>query len=533
MSEQHEADAERTAANSYFRALFDAGRHGDAREESFYGPLATLVEAMATLHDKTGLHVTTLPKQTEAGNPDFRVWDGRARITGYIEAKKPGANLDQVETSDQLKRYLHTFPNVILTDFYEFRLYRDGQRLARVVAGQSFVPGTLKAPSPARDAEGLAELFGKFFSFSLPRRFTARTLAVELAKRTRFLRDEVVALELREQEKQGKGDILGFYHAFKDYLIADLSLEQFADLYAQTVTYGMFAARTRTKAGFDRRSAFDRIPRTIGLLRDLFQYISYGQLPEPLVWMVDDIAEVLAAADVKKLLDQFYREGKGRDPIVHFYETFLSEYDPKERERRGVYYTPEPVVGYIVRSVHALLKERFGKPDGLASEGVTLLDPAAGTMTFVAEAARVAAEEYENKYGDGKHFGERKHWLQDDYVKFLRFAQWKIDQAGEGIVAMITNHGYLDIHRRTPGEKLVCATPKSRSAGNVLLPHAGQRNRERAKESGPSTLISFLALMPRLRMVCPQEHRGVGFWRPVHNGRRSFSRSRAPAASTA
>ena len=237
---------------------------------------------MAALHDKTGLHVTTLPKQTEAGNPDFRVWDGRARITGYIEAKKPGANLDQVETSDQLKRYLHTFPNVILTDFYEFRLYRDGQRLARVVAGQSFVPGTLKAPSPVRDAEGLADLFGKFFSFSLPRRFTARTLAVELAKRTRFLRDEVVALELREQEKQGKGDILGFYRAFKDYLIADLSLEQFADLYAQTVTYGMFAARTRTKSGFDRRSAFDRIPRTIGLLRDLFRYISYGEIPEPL-----------------------------------------------------------------------------------------------------------------------------------------------------------------------------------------------------------------------------------------------------------
>ena len=79
----------RNAAQGYFQSLFEAGRHGDAREESFYGPLATLVEAMAALHDKTGLHVTTLPKQTEAGNPDFRVWDGRARITGYIEAKKP------------------------------------------------------------------------------------------------------------------------------------------------------------------------------------------------------------------------------------------------------------------------------------------------------------------------------------------------------------------------------------------------------------------------------------------------------------
>jgi len=108
----------KTAADVYFRALFDAGRHGDAREESFYAPLADLVRAMAEHHGAKGLTVTTLPKQTEAGNPDFRVWDGRARITGYIEAKKPGVNLDQIETSPQLKRYLHTFPNVILAELY-------------------------------------------------------------------------------------------------------------------------------------------------------------------------------------------------------------------------------------------------------------------------------------------------------------------------------------------------------------------------------------------------------------------------------
>lgn len=549
----------------YLGSLFDVSRHGDAREESYYGALANLILIAAKHQTKSGLDVTTLPKRTEAGNPDFRVWDGKSRITGYIEAKTPGTNLDQVETSEQLKRYLHTFPNVILTDFYEFRLYRDGQRTQTVMAGQSFVPGTLKSPSPVNDAKGLEELLAGFFSFSLPQRLTAKTLAVELAKRTRFLRDEVVAIELREQEKKGSGDILGFYQAFKEYLIANLTLDQFADLYAQTLTYGLFAARTRTKGNFDRRVAFERIPRTIGLLRDVFQYISYGEIPEPLRWMVDDIAEVLAAANVNHILDQFYKQHKGRDPIVHFYETFLAEYDPKEREKRGVYYTPEPVVGYIVRSIHSLLKKRFNKTDGLASEGVTLLDPAAGTMTFVAEAARLAAEEYEKKYGegskaefvrdhilsnfyafelmmapyavghlkmsflleelgyqltdedrfklyltntlefeeleqsdlpgmrslseeshlagkvkkeqpilvilgnppysghsfntgkwirgliddykkvDGKPLGERNpKWLQDDYVKFLRFAQWKIDQAGEGIVGMITNHGYLD-----------------------------------------------------------------------------------------
>jgi len=309
-------------------------------------------------------------------------------------------------------------------------------------------------------------------------------------------------------------------------------------------------------------------------LRDLFRFISLGDLPKPLECNVDDIAEVLAIADVQGILHRYFHsggeveklttppKGKGSDPIVHFYETFLKHYDPKERERRGVYYTPEPVVSYIVRSLHAILKEKFGKADGLASEGVTLLDPAAGTMTFVAKAAQVAVEEFVGKYGEGsresfirdqilKNFyafelmmapyavghlkmaffleelgyrlkpeervkfyltntlemeelaeaklpglsslAEESHKagkvkkdtpilvilgnppysvsstnksefieremeaykeavrdernlmpLSDDYVKFIRFAEWKIAQAGEGVVGMITNHSYLD-----------------------------------------------------------------------------------------
>ncbi len=341
--------------------------------------------------------------------------------------------------------------------------------------------------------------------------------------------------------------------------------EDFADLFAQTITYGLFAARIRSGEAFSRRAAFDSIPHTIGVLRDLFRFISLGDLPEQLAWCVDDIAEVLAVADAPGILDRYYHEGKGSDPIVHFYETFLAQYDPKEREQRGVYYTPEPIVGYIVRSLHNILKTEFGKRDGLASEGVTLLDPAAGTMTFIARAAALAVAEFEAKYGkggradfirhhilknfyafelmmapyavghlkmsffleelghrlrddermpfyltntldneeleqsrlpgfsalaeesrlagtvkqqtpilvilgnppysghstnigewirglietykqvDGKPLGEKNpKWLQDDYVKFLRFAQWKIEQAGCGVVGMITNHSYLD-----------------------------------------------------------------------------------------
>jgi len=426
-------------------------------------------------------------------------------------------------------------------------------------------------------------ILDKFFSFSLPIIKDAQTLAIELAKRTRFLKDEVITEELKE-EVSGKGFILGFYDAFRKYLINGLLKEDFADLYSQTITYGLFAARTRAKNGFNRRLAYDNIPHTIGILRDVFKFISLEDIPSQMEWIIDDISEVLAVTDVNKILHQYFHEGKGKDPVIHFYETFLKEYDPQTREKRGVYYTPEPVVSYIARSLNFILKEKFNRTDGFASDSVTVLDPAAGTLTFLAEAAKLAIEEFVSKYGEGgrekfikehilKNFyafelmmapyavghlkmsflleemgyklskddrfklyltntlemeelaqteipglsslseesnlagkikreqpilvilgnppysghsanvsikyvkkrlknGQEKNikiktwignlidnykfvddeplkeknpkWLQDDYVKFIRFAQWKIEQLGEGVLGFISNHSYLD-----------------------------------------------------------------------------------------
>jgi hypothetical protein len=556
--------------DSYLNALFELARRGDAREESHYLALNDLLNTLARAQGRA-IQVTVLPKPTEAGNPDFRVWDGSYQVIGYIEAKAPGANLDQVETSEQLQRYLHTFPNLILTDFYEFRLYRNGKLLERVLLARPFVAQQLKAKPPAEQVEELTHLFETFFSFVLLPSLTAEDLARELARRTRFLRDQVILPELKGQVAAQQGPLYGFYEAFRKYLIDGLTEEQFADLYAQTITYGLFAARTRAQGQFNRREAYALIPATIGILRDVFQFISLGQPSPQMEAIVDDIAAVLNAADVQAILTQYYQQGKGDDPILHFYETFLAEYDPETRERRGVYYTPQPVVRYIVRAVHDLLKTRFGLPDGLADPRVTLLDPAAGTLTFPAEAIQLAFQEFTGKYGagakenflrghilphfyafellmapyaighmkigflleslgvplkdgerfqlyltnalemedpqkipipglaslsqeshqaaqvkknepilvilgnppysghtankglwekelkrdldgaqsyytvDGQPLGEKNpKWLQDDYVKFLRFAQWKIHKAGRGIVAMITNHGYLD-----------------------------------------------------------------------------------------
>jgi predicted helicase len=549
---------------NYINKIAAITKRGDAREESYYPALADLLEEFSATKRKKKIHVTVLPKKTEAGNPDFRVWDGKHSQVGYVEAKPPKTNLDDIETSDQLKRYISTFPNLILTNFYEFRLYRNGQRVAHVLLARPYIPTKLKIIPPAEHTAEFLALLERFFQFSLPTKFNAESLAKELATRTRFLRDQVIKEELHETSSGGAKKILGFYEAFQEHLIFNLKPDEFADLYAQTITYGLFAARTRANGAFNRILAYDLIPKTIGILRDIFHFVSFDP-PEQLKATVDDIAEVLAVADVRNILHQYFKEGKGSDPIFHFYETFLTEYNPQERERRGVYYTPEPVVSYIVRSLNTILKEKFGRQDGFATQSVTVLDPAGGTLTFLAEAAKLAVEEFVSKYGEGskvkfiedhilRHFfafelmmapyaaghlkmsylleelghkltgderfqfyltntlemeelaqtslpgmaslseesrlaakvkkerpilvilgnppysghsankgdwikdqietykkvdekplGEKNpKWLQDDYVKFIRFAQWKIEQIGEGVLGFITNHSYLD-----------------------------------------------------------------------------------------
>jgi len=563
---------------SYLKKISKTASQGDAREESYYATLEELMKDLAHSYGKSNIHVTTLPKSTEAGNPDFRVWDGKQHIVGYIEAKAPTVeNLDFIERSEQLKRYRNTFPNLILTNFFEFRLYRHGILVNKALIARPFILHKLKMAPPVEKEPDFMKLIAEFYSFSLPKVYNAKNLAIELAKRTKFLKDEVITEELAEEERNGKGFILGFYEAFRQFLISGLSKDDFADLYSQTITYGLFAARIRAKNGFNRKLAYDNIPTTIGILRDVFRFVSLEDVPAQMEWIIDDIAEVLSVAEVNKLLQDYFREGKGKDPVVHFYETFLAEYDPKTRERRGVYYTPEPVVSYIVSSLHHILKDRFGRADGLASNSVTVLDPASGTLTFLAEAAKVAVNEFASKYGggdrqgfikehilknfyafelmmapyavghlkmsflleelgyslqsddrfklyltnaldmeeleqtslpgmaslseesrlagkvkkeqpilvilgnppysghsankgewidrllkqgytqsngmkddgyyrvNGKPLGEKNpKWLQDDYVKFIRFGQWKIDQAGEGVLGFITNHSYMD-----------------------------------------------------------------------------------------
>ncbi len=547
----------------YFKNILKTLKPGDAREESFYPALKIFIENLSEFENKK-ISVTLLPKKHEGQSPDFRIREGN-KIIGYIEAKdfqKHSDDLDEIEDSNQLKRYKKAFPNLILTNFFEFRLYRKGILADKVRIGRPFISYELKVVPPVENEKKFISLISEFFAFSIPEIKKPKELAIELGNRTHFLKEKIL-----EEIKNDNSEIIGFYQAFKKHLIINLTEDQFADLYAQTITYGLFTARTRTACKeFRRETAVKFIPQSIPLLKKIFAFISSEELPKSMEWIVDEISQVLAVANISKIIKDFYKKGKGTDPIIHFYETFLGEYDPKEREKRGVYYTPEPVVSYIVRSVNQILKEKFNKKDGFATSSVTVLDPAAGTLTFPAEAIKLAKKEIQKKYGPGiwqstvkghilknfyafellmapyvighlkisllleelgykmrnddkfnfyltntleneapdpnqfpgifervlakeseqalevkekipimvvmgnppysgvsenkgdwileqikeyrqirgKPLGERKDWLQDDYVKFFRFAQWKIEKLGTGILGFITNHAWID-----------------------------------------------------------------------------------------
>ena len=207
--------SKKTIFSAYLKNLAAVARQGDAREESFYPALADMLKEMATATGKTDVHVTTLPRPTEGGNPDFRVWNGRDRIIGYVEAKKPTEErLDSIENSEQLQRYRATFPNLILTNFLEFRLYRNGEHVQTVQAGRPLILNAVHTAPPLENQDELYALLDRFLDFVLPQTFTAESLAVELAKRTRLLRD--VIGEQFQQERANPDRLSGFFRGISD-----------------------------------------------------------------------------------------------------------------------------------------------------------------------------------------------------------------------------------------------------------------------------------------------------------------------------
>ncbi len=574
-----------TIFKEYLAQIEQAYKAGNATEHTHRPALKNLIEAF-----QPGVIATNEPKRIKCGAPDYIITRKDIPL-GFVEAKDIGISLDDTENSEQLKRYRDGLANLILTDYLEFRWYVSGQlrmtcRLAKLQAN-----GKLRVE--ADGVQQLSELLQSFFATDIPVISSPKELAVRMAAMARLIRS-IIGKTFSEQGEQGP--LHEQMEGFRKVLLHDLTPEQFGDMYAQTICYGLFAARCNsTGTHFTRTHAAYDLPRTNPFLRKLFAHIAGPELDERIVWAVDNLAELLNRADISAILQDFGHRTRQEDPVVHFYETFLGAYDQKMREARGVYYTPEPVVSYIVRSVDAILKKDFKLRDGLADASkvkltrpkkigkgtetidthkVQILDPATGTGTFLHSVIGLIYEAFAgNKsmwpgyvrenllpriYGfellmapyavahmklglllretgydfssderlrvfltntleeaneltdlplftqwlaeeansanqvkkeapvmvvlgnppysghsantgawiagllrgidsstgqktgnyfevDGAPLGERNpKWLNDDYVKFIRFAQWRIEQTGYGVLAFVTNHGYLD-----------------------------------------------------------------------------------------
>lgn len=356
---------------------------GDATEGTHRPAIKKLVQALAP-----GITATNEPKRIKCGAPDFNVTQGKVPI-GHIETKDIphtiGTTLDEMEqgkgsNAEQFKRYSEGLRNWVLTDYVDFRWFVDGKKVLTARLASRNAKGKLVVDE--KGEQQLSKLLASFLKHEALEIGTAEELATRLAGMAEIMHD----LILESFKEAGvKPWLENWLTAFREILLPDLNQNKFADMFSQTVAYGMFAARVHTypKKDFSRQTAAYCLPKTNPFLFKLFMELAGPDMPDTFDWAVDEIVAILNRTNIEEVTRHF-GEGEGKeDPVVHFYETFLRAYDKELRTIMGVYYTPTAVVGYIVRSIDKLLKSALKRVRGLADEATLVLDAATGTATFL------------------------------------------------------------------------------------------------------------------------------------------------------
>jgi predicted helicase len=561
----------------YISSIDKRYKLGNATEHTFRGDLQNLLEALVPT-----IRATNEPKRQSCGAPDY-ILTKKDIPVGFIEAKDIGdkdlEGAKKTGNKEQFDRYKASLNNLIFTDYLDFHLYRDGQFITKIAIAQISNKGIIPLTENFATFENLIKDFCTHVGQTIK---SSKKLAEMMAGKARLLSDVIEKALTSDEEKHENSTLKDQMNAFREILIHDITPKGFADVYAQTITYGMFAARLHdpTLPTFSRQEAYELIPKSNPFLKKLFGYIAGLDLDDRIKWIVDSLVDIFLACNVEEILKNYGKSTKMEDPIIHFYEDFLSAYDPALRKARGVWYTPQPVVGFQVRAIDEILKTEFGITAGIADNSkikikvnvqgkqveqevhrVQMLDPATGTGTYIAEVIKQIHKKFEGqeglwsnyvenhllprligfellmasyamahlqidlllkekgykptreqrlkiyltnsleehhpdtgslfanwlsaeaneanyikrdapvmivmgnppysgissnngewiskliedyKYVDGVHFNERKHWLNDDYVKFMRYGQHFIEKNGSGILAYINPHGFLD-----------------------------------------------------------------------------------------
>jgi hypothetical protein len=560
-----------------FKAYFDQIKKFDVKDSTEHTLRPALDNLLNALAGKK-IKVIHEPKRDETGKgaPDFKFKINEC-ILGYLENKKIDENLDQILRSEQITKYKQLSGNLILTNYLEWIWLKDGAITKRETLCYPNDVGYHKARLDPDKAEKVAALISAFLSTPPKGIGRAKDLALALAFRCHELREFLTEELIRQEREHQQEKLFGLFRIFQKDVFHELDIPGFADAFAQMLGYGLFLARLNSGNGapISLNNARQYIPTNFELIRELVAFLDELDKEEyrQIKWLIEEILSIMNTLDLAALQEDLAfskRQGRlflqteeerllfAKDPYVYFYEGFLKAYDKEMRKSRGIYYTPPPVVNFIVRSVNDILKTTFGIKDGLADrKRVTVLDFATGTGTFLLEVFQqilevvpdglrdqmICEHALKNLYGfeyliapytiahlklsqylldkgfkmkpkerlqiyltntlepiepqqnwllpalskeveqaqsvknkpilvitgnppysgisknkgawisdqinaykvvDGKPLGEKKHWLNDDYVKFIRFAQWKMDQVDEGIVGIITNHSFLD-----------------------------------------------------------------------------------------
>ena len=378
-----------THCDRYLQQINQTRTTAEATPElSLFPHLQAFLEEVSTdCFGRDSITFTQEPRRLdEIGRPDFIAMDGLLPI-GYIEAERYGRDLNGLtgHAREQNERFINNLDNFILTNFIDFQLWRDGQlrEQARIADG----------------TESLEILLERFLNAGHIQITSPETLARYLARRTRELQTQISTTLTDENS-----EIYGMFSAFKELLISTLTPADFADMYAQTLAYGLFAARCTlpNATNFSRHTAIDALPRSNPFLVQLFHHVASPTLETNVTYILDDIATLLRNVPTEMLRTAFVARNRLEDPVIHFYETFLAQYNPQRRVDRGVYYTPPQVISYIVRSVDSLLKTELNRPNGLADDNTLILDPATGTGGFLLTVLDHVREYVAETYGTGE-----------------------------------------------------------------------------------------------------------------------------------
>lgn len=608
----------------------------------------------------------------EKGAPDFKIAT-RGMTLGYVENKGLGENLAKVAKSDQIRKYLQLSPNILLTDYLTWLwITPDGTQEARLATPSELEGRTIRLrPAQMQEVE---QLLQGFFSHAPAKIGTAKALAEALATRSQLLRDFLDQELVAQSRTKSGGVLMGLYTAFKQQVSHEITLTEFADAFAQTLAYGLFLAKLNAKPGdtITLLNAKQFVPASFGLIQELVGFLDRLDGYADIRWVVEEVLSIINNLDLAAIHEDLaFRNRKARrgtdtrsdeewrlfsrDPFIYFYEDYLAKYDAKMRKSRGVYYTPPPIVNFIVRAINDILKDSFGIADGLADRSrVTVLDFATGTGTFLVEvlerifeeiggagsakaplvvrdhilkniygfeyliapytiahlklsqylrdkeiesgrtqgefgpnaderfqifltntlepiepepnyllpelsaeteaaqavkekpilvitgnppysghsrnngpAAVGSVEEYRRGYPELSKPGQGK-WLQDDYVKFIRFAQSKMDAVDEGVVGIITNHSFLD----NPTFKGMRASlMKSFDQLYFIDLHGNRKKKERAPDGSKDDNVFDIEQGVAISLLVKRAGLAKGVWRADWWGARQDKYDRAAQES--